>query len=92
MNKSLILLVICTVPVFISCKKKYSCECKTTIVDTRPPVTTKISLSTQPINEKLTENQATGACDAIKQQLRETFAKQVVPEPGVSVIVSCNVK
>ena len=92
MNKSLILLLIFTVPVFISCKKKYTCECKTTVVDTRPPVTTKTSLSAQPISEKLAENQATGACDAIKQQLRETFAKQVVAEPGVSVIISCNIK
>ena len=92
MVKAVKIALFCLLPVFFACKKNYSCACKITIADTRPPATVKTSNSTQPMSEKMTEPQATSACEAIKFQLRDNFSKQVTADPQVSVYVSCDVK
>lgn len=82
---------ICGLLLLFACKKNYSCDCKTIVVDSRPPSTTKTSRSSQPLGAKMTDNEAASACESIKRQLRDNFSQQLVSVSEVSVFVSCNV-
>ena len=53
---------------FTSCKKSYSCECKTTYTDGNGDPITLTSI--EPLSEKMKDKQATSACNATAAQMK----------------------
>jgi hypothetical protein len=71
---------------FISCKKQYSCSCKTTISTTGYSSSTE---SKESYSLKLKEKQAKAACD----NTEEILSKQVKDQQqGLSTSVACELK
>lgn len=53
---------------FTSCKKSYSCECKTTYTDGNGDVVTLTAI--EPLSEKMKDKQANSACNATAAQMK----------------------
>ncbi|MBP6755759.1 MAG: hypothetical protein KA210_06400 [Bacteroidia bacterium] len=60
-------LVLASVSMFTSCKKSYSCECKTTYTDGNGDVITLTQ--TSPLSEKMKEKQASASCKESQTQM-----------------------
>jgi hypothetical protein len=60
-------LVLASISTFTSCKKSYSCECKTTYTDGNGDVITLTQ--TSPLSEKMKEKQASASCKESQTQM-----------------------
>lgn len=73
---------------FASCKKAYSCECKTEVSGGGSSISNTVS---EQYSEKMKEDQAKSSCDATKK-IVENQAKKDWDGSGASVSTSCTIK
>jgi hypothetical protein len=85
-------LVLASVSTFTSCKKSYSCECKTTYTDGAGDANTLTQVSS--LSEKMKEKQATASCKESQTQMNSVNADLNADPTGpyFDIATTCAVK